>query len=57
MASEKYQLIEQRKPGGGGGVVWVVLVLIVVLVGLVAFNGGANLRSHQPNRYLNAADA
>ena len=57
MASEKYQLIEERKPGGGGGVVWVVLVLIAVLVGLVAFNGGANLRSHQPSRYLNAADA
>ena len=56
MASEKYQLIEQPKPGGGG-VFWVVIVLIVVLVGLVAFNGGANLRSHQPSRYLNAADA
>ena len=57
MASEKYQLIEQRKPGGGGGVFWVVIVLIAVLVGLVAFNGGANLRVHQSSHYLKAADA
>lgn len=58
MAIEKYELIRELKPPSGGAVFWVVIALIVTLVGLVAFNGGATFRIHQPSHFdSNAAKA
>ena len=47
-----------REPKRSSGVFWVVIVLIITLVGLVAVNGGANIRFHSTSHFdLNAAKA
>ena len=58
MAIERYELIPEPKRSSGGGVFWVVIVLMVTLVGLIALNGGANIRLHSPSHFaLTAAKA
>ena len=58
MAIERYELLREPKRSSGGGVFWVIIVLMVALVGLIAFNGGANIRLHSPSHFaLTAAKA
>lgn len=58
MAIERYELIREPSRSSGGGVFWVVILLLVALVGLVAFNGGANFRFHPTNHFdIHAAQA
>ena len=51
MANERYELIREPKRSSGGGVFWVVIVLMITLVGIIAFNGGANIWLRSPNHF------
>jgi hypothetical protein len=51
MAIDRYELIREPQRRSSGGVFGVVIVLILGLVGLVAFNGGANFRFHPTTHF------
>ena len=54
VSTERYE----RRRFGGGEVFCLVIVLMITLVGLIAFNGGANIRLHSPSHFaLTAAKA